>query len=79
MQLSNCFITKYESRKIFKQLLKLALAVGHLFCGSVLLGENLEQCTIKTDRYGMLKGTFKKLTLWMTEEPFQTVFFLDNS
>lgn len=28
------------------------------FCGSVLWGENLEHCTIKTDRYGILKGTF---------------------
>ena len=31
------------------------------FCGSVLWGENLEHCTIKTDRYGILKGTFKKV------------------
>lgn len=32
---------------------------------------------MKTDRYGILNG-IKKLTLWMTEEPFQTVFFLDR-
>lgn len=34
---------------------------------------------MKTGRYGILKGTFfKKLTLWMTEESLQTVFFLDR-